>query len=181
MTSENKVSFFEKVGDRVAKVLHRPIQKTFSFSKEEMAQWRKDNPTAMDLLGIKSNDYIKRAIDGREGFSFKVLKTFAKNMELTQSEVGELVGLNKTKLERRKASGRLNWNEADKLLAVANVLDITKRLKWRNVFTAEWLRTPNEKYFSGRSPLSIAKTEMGRLKVNEVVFDIIEAKSRPQA
>jgi len=156
------------------------MKKYQPLTGEELDQWRKDHPTAKDLLGIKSYKYMVKAIDGKEGFSFKVLKIFSKNVELTKDEVGSLIGLNKAKLERRKISGRLNWREADKLLAVANVLDITRRSEWKSTFTTEWLRTPNEKYFDGKSPLSVAKTEIGRLKVNKVILDIIWAKLHSQ-
>lgn len=143
--------------------------------KEELKKSRKENPNELDLLGLKSYKAIDQAIHKRKGFSFRVFKTFSKNVELTQAEVGMMIGLNVDKLKTRKKIGRLNWKESDKLWAVANVLEVSRHAKWKDIFTSEWLRTPNKKYFCGMSPLEVCSTETGRNKVRDVIFRIIFA------
>src|SRR5688572_25469823 len=101
----------------------------------------------------------------QKGFPWKALQRFVRNTGLTTEQVADLISIPRRSLARRKATGRLQFVESDRLLRAAYIYSRALTLFDADREAAtEWLTDKNIA-LGGVPPFEFAKTEIG---ANEV-------------
>ena len=103
------------------------------------------------------------------GFSFKALQTFGERSGISVSQIAVLLGIPERTLARRKSSGRLSWEESERLLRLSAVYEDTLQLFEEDSAAAlAWL-TSSQKALGSQTPLAHARTEIGAREVEDLV------------
>jgi putative toxin-antitoxin system antitoxin component (TIGR02293 family) len=124
------------------------------------------------LLGMNEFDLpsLLKAID--RGFTWKTFERLVKNLGLSEEAVGDVIGIPRRTLARRKIEARLKPDESDRLLRLARVFGSALDLfdGDRDAATA-WLTDVNTA-LGGVAPLHFARTEIGAGEVENLVGQI---------
>lgn len=124
------------------------------------------------LLGIDEFDLpsLLKAIE--EGFFWPTFERFVDNLGLPAEEVGDVIGVPRRTLARRKVEGRLKADESDRLLRLARVFGSALDLFDGDRDAAvQWLTELN-KALGGVAPLDYSRTEIGADEVENLVGQI---------
>jgi putative toxin-antitoxin system antitoxin component (TIGR02293 family) len=104
-----------------------------------------------------------------QGFSFATLRTLEARSGIAASELASVVGIPERTLARRRAAGKLTWDESDRLLRVSMVFDKAVDLFEGDVAAAAtWLLT-GRKALGNRTPLAYSRTEAGAREVENLI------------
>ena len=121
------------------------------------------------LLGLKSCDTAGLVKKLHEGLSFSSLERMQKNLDLPLKELAELVDMSTRTLARRRARGRLEPDESDRLVRLSRVFAQTIELFEGDVVAARsWLRS-SQPAFGGLTPFEMLKTEVGSREVEALI------------
>ena len=103
------------------------------------------------------------------GLPYAVVERLQEVLDLTLAELAELVSIQSRTLTRRRAAGRLQANESDRLLRAARLFDrATKLFAGSEEKARQWLRQDN-RALGGRTPLDLARTEVGAREVETLI------------
>lgn len=120
-------------------------------------------------LGLKvstSADLIRQV---ERGFAFHALQTFADRSSLPVPRIASILAIPERTLARRKSSGRLSWEESERLLRLSAVFEDSLELFDGDAAGAiEWL-TSSQRALGDQTPLAHARTEIGAREVEELV------------
>ncbi len=120
-------------------------------------------------LGLKAPDANSLIQQVEQGFSFATLRTFEARSGIAVSDLAAVVGIPERTLARRRASGKLTWDESDRLLRVSLVFDKAVDLFEGDVAAATaWLLT-GRKALRNRTPLAYLRTEAGAREVEDLI------------
>jgi putative toxin-antitoxin system antitoxin component (TIGR02293 family) len=127
----------------------------------------------VSLLGLKDLDPLKIAKKVAHGLRFQSLVRFQENTLFSTKDVVDLVSISERTLNRRKAEGRLDPQESDRLLRVTRVFAKALELFEGDVSAARnWFRTP-ARALGGERPIRLARTDLGSREV-EALIDRLE-------
>jgi putative toxin-antitoxin system antitoxin component (TIGR02293 family) len=127
----------------------------------------------LSLLGLEEADPLALVRKVGRGFAFQSLVRFQENTDFSTADVADLVSIPQRTLQRRKAEGRLEPEESDRLLRVARVFAKALDLFEGDRPAAQnWLRTPAIA-LGGERPIRLARTDVGSREV-EALIDRIE-------
>ncbi len=104
----------------------------------------------------------------RDGLSFMEFTTLRRMLDLTEDQLGELVGIPKATLHRRKKAGHLDRLESDRLVRYGRLFQRAVAALGDEEGAREWLRTPGLA-FHDETPLSYADTEVGAREVEALL------------
>ncbi len=120
-------------------------------------------------LGLKvstSADLIQQV---ERGFSFKALQTFGERSGISVAQIAVLLGIPERTLARRKSSGKLSWEESERLLRLSAVYeDALQLFEGDSAAAMAWL-TSSQKALGSQTPLAHARTEIGAREVEDLV------------
>jgi len=103
------------------------------------------------------------------GFSVAVLDKFTETSSLPLEKVAEIVRIPIRTLTRRRAQGRLQPLESDRLLRVSTLFEKAVGLFEGDQHAAlKWLSAP-QPALGGKEPLEFAKTEVGAREVEDLI------------
>jgi putative toxin-antitoxin system antitoxin component (TIGR02293 family) len=126
-------------------------------------------PSKGQSLGLKvstSADLIQQV---ERGFSFRSLQTFAERSSLSIAQIGSILAIPERTLARRKSSGRLSWEESERLLRLSAIFEGVLELFGGDADGAlHWLMSA-QKALGDQSPLAHARTEIGAREVEDLV------------
>lgn len=121
------------------------------------------------LLGLRSYDPLKIYAHIRTGLSFAAFERFQRNTSLGWDELTALVQLPPRTLARRKAAGRLEPDESDRLVRASRVFGRALELFEGDAEAArEWL-LQKQPLLGGLVPLDLATTDVGALEVERLI------------
>jgi len=105
----------------------------------------------------------------QKGLPWKAFERLARNMNLPQEQIAEMIAVPRRTLARRKAEKRFQPDESDRLLRIARVFAKTLRVfdGDRDAAT-EWLTELNIA-LGGVTPLSYTQTEIGAIEVEHLI------------
>jgi putative toxin-antitoxin system antitoxin component (TIGR02293 family) len=131
---------------------------------------RSQGPNAyVVLLGLRSFDTPTLHKKIEQGFAFSALLKILRLMALPMQVLADLLFIPPRTLQRRKASGRLEPDESDRLLRLSRVYGKAIELfEGNNHAALEWLQSPLTA-LAGASPLSLTKTEPGAHEVERLI------------
>jgi putative toxin-antitoxin system antitoxin component (TIGR02293 family) len=120
-------------------------------------------------LGLKAANTESLIRQVEAGFSFSTLKNLGARSGIAISEIASIAGIPPRTLARRKASGKLTWDESERLLRIAAVFEEAVELFEGNIAAAaSWLMTPR-KALGDRTPLAYSRTEVGAGEVQSLI------------
>ncbi|MCU0623060.1 MAG: DUF2384 domain-containing protein [Gemmatimonadaceae bacterium] len=121
------------------------------------------------LLGLRRYDASYVAEQVQRGLSYAAFERFLRNADMAQAELAGLIAVPPRTLARRRASGRLDPTEADRLARLARVFARAVELFEGDVVAARaWLNRP-ARALGDRAPLSLASTDAGAIEVEQVI------------
>lgn len=125
--------------------------------------------TEFGLLGMEevgTNELVRRV---GEGFPYRVLENFRKNVGLSAGEVAGLIQINPRTLSRRKREGRLHSDESDRVLRLSRVYARALGLFGGDLDKARhWLSTPKVA-LGGEAPLDYSRVDVGAQEVVDLI------------
>lgn len=127
----------------------------------------------VSLLGLKDLDPIKLVKKVTQGLMFQSLVRFQENTLFSTGDIADLVSIPRRTLQRRKAEGRLDPEESDRLLRVTRVFAKALELFEGDARAARnWFQTP-ARALGGELPIRLARTDLGSREV-EALIDRLE-------
>jgi putative toxin-antitoxin system antitoxin component (TIGR02293 family) len=126
-------------------------------------------PTSAELLGLRASDPLSLAEKVEEGFPIRTFLRLQRTLNIGSSDLARIVNITLRTLARRKATGRLEPDESDRLLRVARVFKAALDLFESDRKAAlAWLSRPN-RALNGKTPLQLATTDVGAREVERLV------------
>jgi putative toxin-antitoxin system antitoxin component (TIGR02293 family) len=121
------------------------------------------------LLGLRNYEPLKIFAQVRVGLSFAAFERFQRNTRLSSGDLAALVQLPQRTIARRKAAGRLEPDESDRLLRASRVFGRALELFEGDPESArEWL-LDKQPLLGGLVPLKLATTDVGALEVEHLI------------
>lgn len=104
----------------------------------------------------------------RDGLSFMEFTVVRRMLDLTEDRLGDLIGIPKATLHRRKKAGHLDRSESDRLVRYSRLFQRAVMALGGEQEAREWLRTPAIA-FHNETPLDYADTEVGAREVEALL------------
>jgi putative toxin-antitoxin system antitoxin component (TIGR02293 family) len=108
-----------------------------------------------------------------EGIPLAALEEFAAFSAIAMKDLLEVVIPPRTLKHRRQRKEPLNLDESDRLARVARVYELAVRVYGNKEDATEWLVTTKQR-FEGRTALSMLRTTLGTMAVEEFLIQIDE-------
>jgi putative toxin-antitoxin system antitoxin component (TIGR02293 family) len=120
-------------------------------------------------LGFAASDIPDLIQQIERGFSFDALLKFELNSGVSLPLLASVIGIPERTLARRRAAGRLEPDESERLLRVSNLFEKCVDLFDGDVTAAvHWLTSP-KKALNRQAPLLYARTELGAREVEDLI------------
>jgi putative toxin-antitoxin system antitoxin component (TIGR02293 family) len=120
-------------------------------------------------LGVNANNTLELIGEIEEGFSYQAFEELQDQLELSISELADLLQIPRRTLSRRKHEGKLPPDESERLLRFSRVLHTSLEIFEGNHEGAlKWLRAKN-RALGGETPLDMARTEIGAREVEKLI------------
>ncbi len=107
----------------------------------------------------------------RSGFPVKEFTVLQKLLDLTEDELGILIGISPATLQRRKKTGQFECPESEKLVRLYRLFGKAMELFETEETTRDWLKTENPGT-ADEAPLRYADTEYGAKEVEALITRI---------
>lgn len=121
------------------------------------------------LLGLRAQEALRLFAAVRHGLAYSAFEHFQRNAAIGAQRLAELVGIPPRTLARRKADGRLDPEESDRLVRLARVFGRTLELFEGDAeATRAWLTRP-ARALGGKTPLELAATDVGTTEVEALI------------
>ncbi len=102
------------------------------------------------------------------GLPVRELDDLQSGLDLPMDKVGSLLGISKATLHRRKATGRLDTSESDRVVRFARLLGKAVAVLESEIHARQWLSSP-QRGLGGAVPLEYARTEVGAREVENLL------------
>jgi len=138
---------------------------------------RKAQEVSPDTVGTIVQRIAKIAVDDRsalvkkvrKGLPFNSIVTLEKAYHASRKEIGDVLLIPPSTMNRRKNSGKLHPDESDRVIRLARIIDAaTAMMDGNKEAAAQWMRTPRD-ILGGETPLQHASTELGSRDVEDLI------------
>ena len=120
-------------------------------------------------IGVRVSDTHALIERVEKGFTYGAFENLLGLLDLTSTELADLLQIPRRTLTRRKRAGRFPTDESERLLRLSRVLDAAVELfEGDRNRAVKWLRSPN-RALNGEAPLDMAKTEIGAHEVENLI------------
>lgn len=137
--------------------------------RDRIKSGRTQGPYYVALLGLRTYDTLRLYASIRKGFSFAAFDHLQRNVGVTAQALAELTEIPIRTLARRKAQGRLDPEESDRLVRLARVFGRALELFEGDADAARTWLSATQRAFDGLMPLTLAKTDIGATEVENVI------------
>lgn len=124
---------------------------------------------ALDLLGVarprRGSD--SRAIV-RRGLPFTAVQALSKQLGLSTQDLGDVLGIPRRTVARRRIARQLTPAESDRLYRFAHVVALAQHVLGDMAKARAWLLAPN-RALGGESPVALLDTDVGTRQVEDVL------------
>lgn len=121
------------------------------------------------LIGIKASDRLDLSAKVQAGFPFKAFNKLARFMDITSSDLAELVQISDRTLVRRKKEGKLKTGESGRLLRFARIFALVVDLFDGDPAAAQRWLSSNSVALKDRKPIEVCRTEVGAREVESLI------------
>jgi len=123
----------------------------------------------LKLLGLPSADLPTLLHRLERGLPFSAVEQFQRHTALSMRDLASLIGVPERTLARRRDVGRLQPDEADRLLRASRLFGQILALFEDDAEAARaWFVKP-QRAWDGATPLQIARTELGAREVEHLI------------
>ena len=123
----------------------------------------------VSLLGLRSARTPDVVETVQRGLPFEAFERFVANMSMSSSDAAMLVRIPIRTLSRRKAEGRLQPDESDRLLRASRILGRAIDLfEGDREEAKQWLARP-QRALGGAKPSELTSTEVGALAIERLI------------
>jgi putative toxin-antitoxin system antitoxin component (TIGR02293 family) len=120
-------------------------------------------------IGLTASDTSDLLQQIEKGFAYEALLKLEINSGLPLALLTSVIGIPERTLARRRAAGRLEPDESERLLRVAILFEKCVDLFEGDVkAAANWLTSP-KKALNGQAPVLYARTELGAREVENLI------------
>lgn len=126
------------------------------------------NRTIARLLRSKDTDLASVSERIERGLAFRVFADLGGKLGITQGEFAKLLRISESTLYRRKAAGRFEPDESDRLWRYLHLYARAVEVHEHPDAAVEWLRAPLPS-LGGRAPLAVARDDAGAQRVLAVL------------
>lgn len=127
------------------------------------------HPGGAALLGFRNLDTLALHQRVEKGFSFRTFEQLQKHLDISMSELAELVSIKPRTLSRRRESRRLTPEESDRVLRLSRIFARTLNLFEGDASAArKWFTTPLGA-LAGEAPQHFATTDVGAREVENLI------------
>jgi len=139
------------------------------ITDSKKGKWAASRGKGGNMLGMPAQDTgeMIRRID--LGFGFNALLRFAKMSGLPMADIAEMLQIPPRTLARRRANGRLQAQESERLLRLAALFEKAVDLFEGDVAGARAWFTRPVRGLDYQQPLRYARTEVGAREVEELI------------
>lgn len=131
-------------------------------SESELAIYRQ-------YLGLRSRSLHGLSDKVLQGIEFGAAERLRRHLDVSLTDFADIVQMAPRTLQRRRHAGRLQADESDRLLRAGRLFGLTVGLFEGNERAArDWLASP-ARALGGRSPLTVAKTDIGSREVENLI------------
>jgi putative toxin-antitoxin system antitoxin component (TIGR02293 family) len=123
-------------------------------------------PEALEAGRIRSFFDFDRVI--REGIPVRAFRHAVAELGGSESAVATAIGIPRTTLHRRKATGRLGFAESERVVRLGVIAALGKQVFGSTAAAGRWLGRPN-RALGGRIPLELLRTDVGGRQVEAVL------------
>lgn len=103
-----------------------------------------------------------------QGLPVSELEELHSALQMPLEKLGELLGISKATLHRRKKTGRLSCTESDRVVRFARLVGMANLVMESPASGRRWLTTP-QRGLGGAVPLDYARTEVGAREVENLL------------
>ena len=121
------------------------------------------------LLGIKANSTLDMRNRIEAGFSFRSFEKFQRTAALSLGKLAISIQVKPRILTRRKAEGRFQPDETDRLLRASRLFQMAVDLFEGDIAAARMWAASSKKALGGKTPLEFARTEVGAREVENPI------------
>jgi putative toxin-antitoxin system antitoxin component, TIGR02293 family len=121
------------------------------------------------LLGLRNYEPLKIDARVRSGLSFASLERFQRNTSLSSNEIAVVIRLPARTWARRKATGKLEPDESDRLLRASRVFGRALELFEGDADAARQWLLGAQPLLGNLIPFELAATDVGALEVERLI------------
>ena len=123
----------------------------------------------VSLLGLSTYDTKSLHAKLQKGLPFPAFERLMALMELPLQSAAEILLIPQRTLHRRKAAGRLEPDESNRVVRLSRIFGKALELfEGDHAAALEWLESP-AKALGGEAPLMMSQTEAGALEVDRLI------------
>jgi putative toxin-antitoxin system antitoxin component (TIGR02293 family) len=120
-------------------------------------------------LGLNASNTSELMRQIERGFSFETLLRLEANSGVSLTLLASLIGIPKRTLARRRAAGKIEPDESERLLRVSTLFEkCVEQFEGDVPSAVNWLTSP-KRALSHQPPLLYARTELGASEVEELM------------
>jgi putative toxin-antitoxin system antitoxin component (TIGR02293 family) len=119
-------------------------------------------------IGLQPQSSAKLIAKIKEGLSVKAFDRLCKNLDISEKALAKTLNIAVSTLARRKKSGRLTFEESERIYRIARLYDRTLEVFKDNVMARKWLKEPAWA-LGDVPPLEFAETELGAQEVDDLL------------
>ncbi|MGI9115686.1 MAG: toxin-antitoxin system antitoxin subunit [Chthoniobacterales bacterium] len=112
---------------------------------------------------------VQREIERmRSGLAFRSVQNLQKALDLPMTTIATVLGMSRATLHRRKREGKIDGNEAERLVRYERLLQQAQSVFGGRAEAREWL-THQQPGLGGAVPVQFAVTELGAREVENLL------------
>lgn len=121
------------------------------------------------ILGLRARSLQGVMDQALRGLEFKAAERLRRHLDVSLSELADIIQMAPRTMQRRRQSGRLHPDESDRVLRASRLYGQALELFEGNEEAARlWLAKP-QRALGGRIPLEVAKTDIGARQVENLI------------
>ena len=119
-------------------------------------------------IGLHPQNSAKLIAKIKEGLSVKAFNRLCKNLNISEKALAHTMNIALSTLARRKKTGRLTFEESERLYRIARLYDRAHEVFKDKEMARKWLKEPAWA-LGDVSPLEFAETELGAQEVDDLL------------
>jgi len=123
----------------------------------------------INSLGLPATNPESLIRQVERGFAFATLQNLQSRSGIAIAEIAAILGIPERTLARRRAAGKLTWDESDRLLRISMIFERAVELFEGDVAAATAWLTGGRSALHGQTPLAYSRTEVGAREVEHLI------------
>ena len=119
-------------------------------------------------IGLQPQSSVKLIAKIKEGLSVKAFNRLCKNLDISEKALTKTLHIAISTLARRKKSGRMTFEESERLYRIARLYDRAAEVFGDKKMGRKWLKDPAWA-LGDIPPLEFAETELGAQEVDDLL------------